>query len=129
MSKFHCLVMVPFSTIFSCFLLDSFELQEIVCLTKHRATFSSLNMSRHTYCSGYDEHTCDMIFFFLMVKLKNQSLKLIVITFCKKRLSCSCDGVINWGLTSMLVSTWLYSVNNCCLQFSNSRASLESLFL
>ena len=68
MSKFHCLVMVPFSAIFSCFLLDSFELQEIVCLTKHRATFSSLNMSRHTYCSGYEEHTCDTIFFFLIVK-------------------------------------------------------------
>ena len=29
-------------------LLDSFELQEMVCLTKHFATFSSLNISRRT---------------------------------------------------------------------------------
>ena len=30
-----------------CFLLGSFELQEIVCLTKHGATLSSLNISRY----------------------------------------------------------------------------------
>ena len=39
---------------FSCFLLDSFELQEIVCLKKNWAVFSSLNISRQTYCFGYD---------------------------------------------------------------------------
>ena len=33
------------------------------CLTKHGATLSSLNISRCTYCSGYDEHACDTIFF------------------------------------------------------------------
>ena len=33
------------------------------CLTKHGATLSSLNISRRTYCSGYDEHACDTIFF------------------------------------------------------------------
>ena len=48
---------------FSCFLLDSFELQEMVCLTKHGATFSSLNVSRRTYFSGYDKNTCDTIIF------------------------------------------------------------------
>ena len=46
MSEFNCLVVVLFSAMFSCFLLDSFELQEMVCLTKHGATFSSLNISR-----------------------------------------------------------------------------------
>ena len=38
------------------------------CLTKHGATLSSLNISRRTYCSGYDEHACDTIFFFLMLE-------------------------------------------------------------
>ena len=33
------------------------------CLTKHGATFSSLNISRRTWCSGYDAHACDTIFF------------------------------------------------------------------
>ena len=63
MSEFNCLVVVLFSAMFSCFLLDSFELQEMVCVTKHGATFSSLNFSR---C--YDEHACDTIFFFLMLE-------------------------------------------------------------
>ena len=51
---------------FSCYLLDSFELQEMVCLTKHGATFSSLNISRRKYCSGYDEHACDTKFFLIL---------------------------------------------------------------
>ena len=59
------------------------------CLIKHGATFSSLNISRRTYCSGYYEHACDTIFFSWSWKLKNQSLKSIVTTFCKKRLSCN----------------------------------------
>ena len=33
------------------------------CLTKHGATLSSLNISIRTYCTGYDEHACDTIFF------------------------------------------------------------------
>ena len=48
LSEFHCLVIGLFSATFSCFLLDSFELQEMVCLTKHGATFSSLNILRRT---------------------------------------------------------------------------------
>ena len=40
MIEFNCLVVVLFRAMFSCFLLDSFELQEMVCLTKHGATFS-----------------------------------------------------------------------------------------
>ena len=48
MSEFHCFVVVLFSAMFSCFLLDSLELQEMVCLTKHEATFSLLNISRRT---------------------------------------------------------------------------------
>ena len=63
MSEFNRLVEALFSAMFSCFLLDSFELQEMVCLTKHGATFSSLNISMR-----YDEHTCDMINFFLMLE-------------------------------------------------------------
>ena len=63
MSEFNCLVVVLFSAMFSCFLLDSFELQEMVCVTKHGATFSSLNISRRC-----DEHACDTIVFFLMLE-------------------------------------------------------------
>ena len=66
MSEFNCLVVVLFSAMFSCFLLDSFELQEMVCVTKHGVTFSSLNISRR-----YDELACDTIFFPLCWKLKN----------------------------------------------------------
>ena len=40
----------------------------MVLLTKHGATFSSLNMSLRTYCAGYDEHACDAIIFFLMME-------------------------------------------------------------
>ena len=58
MSEFNCLVVVLFSAMFSSFLLDSFELQEMVCLTKHGATLSSLNIPRR-----YDENACDTIFF------------------------------------------------------------------
>ena len=35
-------------------------------LTKHGTTFSSLNSSRRTYCSGYD--ACDTIIFLLMLE-------------------------------------------------------------
>ena len=46
--------------------------------------------------ASYDEHACETtIFFSLCWKLKNQSLKLIVITFFKKRPSS--DRVIKWG--------------------------------
>ena len=83
MSEFNCLLVVLLSAMFSCFLLDSLERQEMVCLTKYGATFSSLNISRR-----HDEHACDTIFFSLSWKLKNQSLKLVVITFCKERPSC-----------------------------------------
>ena len=49
---------VLFSAMFSCFILDSFKLLEMVFLIKHGATFSSRNISRRTLCPGYDEHAC-----------------------------------------------------------------------
>ena len=73
MSEFNRLVVVLFSAMFSWFLLDSFELQEMVCLTKHGATFSSLNNSRR-----YDEHTCDMINFSLCWKQFAEVIKMSV---------------------------------------------------
>ena len=66
------------------------------CLIKHGVTFSPLNISRRAYCTGYDEHACETIFFPQCWKLKNQPLKSVVITFCKQRLSC--DRVIKRGL-------------------------------
>ena len=46
LSEFHCLVMLLFSATFSCFLLDSFELQDIVCLTKHGGVLSAQVMMK-----------------------------------------------------------------------------------
>ena len=63
MSELNCLVVVLFSPMSSYFLLDLFELQEMVSLTKHGATFSSLNISRR-----YDEHSCDKKIFFLLLE-------------------------------------------------------------
>ena len=60
MNEFHCLVVEYFSAL--CF-HAFYQLQEMVCLTKHGATFSSLNISRR-----YDEHACDTIFFSLMLE-------------------------------------------------------------
>ena len=40
----------------------------MVCLTKHGATFSSLNISRRTYYSGYDEHARNTITSFLTLE-------------------------------------------------------------
>ena len=133
MSPFHCLVMVLFSAMFSCLFTRFVRTSGngFNCLTKHEATFSSLNISKWTHCSGYDEYACDTIFFSYCWKLKNQSLKSIVITFCKKRLSC--DRVIKRGLANIWAhkhaAKRMVSVNNCCLQFLNSRAVFESPFL
>ena len=55
-------------TAFPCFLIDSLERQEMVCLIKHGATFSSLNILRRTNCSGYDEHACNTFFFSVMLE-------------------------------------------------------------
>ena len=42
MSQFHCLVMVLFSAMFSCFLLDSFELPEMVSIVSPNMKLLSL---------------------------------------------------------------------------------------
>ena len=47
MSEFHCLVMILFSAMFSCFLLDSFELQEMVSIvSQNMEPLSLLSTSR-----------------------------------------------------------------------------------
>ena len=43
-------------------------------LIKHGATFSSLNISRRTYCSGYNEHACDTIFFSIKLETEESNL-------------------------------------------------------
>ena len=71
--------------------------------------------------------------YFLCWKLKNQYLKLIVITFCKQRPSC--DRAIKLGLPAIWshkhAGKHMVSVNNCCLQLSNSsfRESVSVTFL
>ena len=58
-----------------------------------------------------------------MLETEESSLKLIVTKFCK---NCpSCDRVLKRGLGN-LNSKHMVSVNNCCLQFSNSRAVFEN---
>ena len=47
MSEFNCLVVVLFSAMFSCFLLDSFELQEMVSIvSQNMEPLSLLSTSR-----------------------------------------------------------------------------------
>ena len=47
MSELHCLVMVLFSAMFSCFLLDSYELQEIISIvSQNMEPLSLLSTSR-----------------------------------------------------------------------------------
>ena len=94
MSEFHCLVVVLFSVISSCFLHDLFEFQDMFCLTKHGATFSSLNMSRRTYCSSYDEHACDAIIFPLMLKTEESISEIDSHHILQRRPTC--DHVIIW---------------------------------
>ena len=55
-----------------------YSIRSNFCLTKHGATFSSLNISRR-----YDEHAYDTIFFYLCWKLKNLSLKLVASHFAR----------------------------------------------
>ena len=40
----------------------------MVSLTKHGATFSSLNISRGAQCWGYDEYACDTKIFLFMLE-------------------------------------------------------------
>ena len=62
MSEFNCLVVVLFSAMFSCFLLDSFELQEMVCLTKHGA------LSLRSTSRGVMMKMLAIRYFFLMLE-------------------------------------------------------------
>ena len=80
------------------------------CLIKHGATFSSLNISRNTTARVMTNILAIRYFFSQCGKLKNQFLKSIVITFCKKRLSCNRvikRGCWQFEYTSTLLSTWL----------------------
>ena len=60
--KPYCLIMILFSTISAFYSIRTNFRKWFNCLTKHEATFSSLNISRRTYCSSYDEHACDTKF-------------------------------------------------------------------
>ena len=70
---------------FSCLLLDSFELKEIVRLKKNGATSSSHNTSSKTYFILGFMMNMPAIRHFFFLKLETEES---VITFCKKRLSC-----------------------------------------
>ena len=103
MSEFNCLVVVLFRAMFSSFLLDSFELQEMVCVTKHGATFSSLNISRR-----YDEHACDTIFFPYAGNCRINSVICShhILQESSELWSCNFTGFWQFDPTSALVSTW-----------------------
>ena len=103
MGEFNCLVVVHFSAMFSCFLFDSFELQEMVCFTKHGATFSTLNISRR-----YDEHACDTIFFPYAGNWRINSVICShhILQESSELWSCNFTGFWQFDPTSALVSTW-----------------------
>ena len=101
MSEFNCLVVVLFSAMFSCFLLDSFELQEMVSIVSQNMEPLSLRSTSRGVRNARLTVNMPVIryFFSQWWKLKNRSLKPMMITFCKKRLSC--DRVIKRGLGNL----------------------------
>ena len=66
------------------------------CLTKHGATFSSLNISRCTYCSVMMNMLAIRYFF---LETEESISEIDSHHICKKRLSC--DRVINRGLGNL----------------------------
>ena len=92
----------------------------MVCLTKHRATLSSLNISRR-----YDEHAFDTKIFFLMLETEES----ISETDSHHILQEASEKRVPSYLTSKARSgKHMVSVNNC-LQFLNLGTVLESPFL
>ena len=123
MSEFHFLVMVLFSAMFSFYSIPSNfrKLFQLSYKTWSHFLFAQHREADLMYglwwtCLRYDN------FFPQWWKLKNKTLQLIVITFCRKRPS----SVIVW--LNGFLAIWAHqhagkhtvSVNNCCLQISNS---------
>ena len=66
MSEFHCLVMVLFSAMFSCFLLDSYELKEIISIVLlNMEPFSLLSTSRGVLTALVTMNILAIRYFFL----------------------------------------------------------------
>ena len=69
MSEFHCLVMVLFSAMFSCFLLDSFELPEMVSIVSpNMKLLSLLSASRSELTARVMMNMLAIRHFFLMLE-------------------------------------------------------------
>ena len=69
MSQFHCLVMVLFSAMFSCFLLDSFELPEMVSIVSpNMKLLSLLSASRSELTARVMMNMLAIRHFFLMLE-------------------------------------------------------------
>ena len=69
MSQFHCLVMVLFSAMFSCFLLDSFELPEMVSIVSpNMKLLSLLSTSRSELTAWVMMNMLAIRHFFLMLE-------------------------------------------------------------
>ena len=69
MSQFHCLVMVLFSAMFSCFLLDSFELPEMVSIVSpNMKLLSLLSTSRSELTARVMMNMLAIPHFFLMLE-------------------------------------------------------------
>ena len=68
MSEFYCLIMVLFSTMFSCFLLDSFELQEMVQLSQNMEPLCLLSTSRGVLTARVMMNMLAIRYFFLMLE-------------------------------------------------------------
>ena len=69
MSQFHCLVMVLFSAMFSCFQLDSFELPEMVSIVSpNMKLLSLLSTSRSELTARVMMNMLAIRHFFLMLE-------------------------------------------------------------
>ena len=69
MRELHCLVMVLFSAMFSCFLLDSYELQEIISIvSQNMEPLSLLSTSRGVLTARVMMNMLAVRYFFLMLE-------------------------------------------------------------
>ena len=90
MSELHSLVIVLFSAMFSCFLLASYELQEIISIvSQNMKPLSLLSTSQGVLTARVMMNMLAIRYFFLMLETEESISEIDNnSSFFKKRLSC-----------------------------------------
>ena len=100
MSELHCLVTVLFSAMFSCSLLDSYELQEIISIvSQNMEPLSLLSTSRGVLTARVMMSMLAIRYFFLMLETEESISEVDIHHIFEKCLSC--DRVIKRGLGNL----------------------------